>query len=109
MGKVRKMKRTATLNLVGGYSGLTGETRDKFLEEEGKMASSDKLVMETEERKNALEEYVYDTRGKLDGRYATFVQAQEKEALLAGLQDAEDWLYTDEGEDATKSAYVEKL
>jgi heat shock protein 4 len=48
-------------------------------------------------------------RSKLEGRYATFVQAKEKEALLAGLQDAEDWLYSEEGEDATKSAYVQKL
>lgn len=107
--KVRKVKRTGTLNLVGGYGGFTSETKNKLMEEEGKMASSDKLVMETEERKNALEEYVYDTRGKLDGRYASFVQPKEKEELLAGLQAAEDWLYTDEGEDASKSAYVEKL
>lgn len=62
-----------------------------------------------QDRKNALEEYVYDTRAKLDERYATFVQAAEKEKLLAALQDAEDWLYTEEGEDATKSAYVARL
>ena len=37
------------------------------------------------------------------------MQAAEKERLLAALQDAEDWLYTEEGEDATKSAYVERL
>jgi heat shock protein 4 len=48
-------------------------------------------------------------RGKLDGRYTAFVQASEKESLLAGLQEAEDWLYSEEGEDATKSAYVQKL
>lgn len=48
-------------------------------------------------------------RGKLDSRYAPYVQASEKEELLAGLAAAEDWLYTEEGEDATKSQYVEKL
>ena len=62
-----------------------------------------------QDRKNALEEYVYDMRGKLDGRYAPFVQQSEKDELLAGLSAAEDWLYTEEGEDATKSQYVEKL
>lgn len=56
-----------------------------------------------------MEEYVYDTRSKLDSKYAAYVQAPEKEKLLAGLQDAEDWLYTDEGEEATKSAYVSRL
>jgi heat shock 70kDa protein 4 len=56
-----------------------------------------------------LEEYVYDTRGKLDDRYAAFVQPAEKEKLLVALQEAEDWLYSEEGEDATKSAYVTRL
>lgn len=56
-----------------------------------------------------MEEYVYDTRSKLDGRYAIYVQEQEKSALLAGLQEAEDWLYSEEGEDASKSAYVQRL
>jgi heat shock 70kDa protein 4 len=48
-------------------------------------------------------------RGKLEERYAAFVQAEEKSKLLADLQEAEDWLYTEEGEDATKSAYVARL
>ena len=48
-------------------------------------------------------------RGKLDDRYAIYVQEKEKSALLEGLQEAEDWLYTEEGEDATKSAYVARL
>ena len=29
--------------------------------------------------------------------------------MLVALQQAEDWLYSEEGEDATKSVYVEKL
>jgi heat shock protein 4 len=62
-----------------------------------------------QDRKNALEEYVYDNRSKLDGRYAIYVQEKEKSDLLAGLQEAEDWLYSEEGEDATKSQYVERL
>lgn len=37
------------------------------------------------------------------------MQQQEKEALLADLQESEDWLYSEEGEDATKSAYVSRL
>ena len=48
-------------------------------------------------------------RGKLDDRYASYVQAPEKEKLLAALALAEEWLYSEEGEDATKSVYVEKL
>lgn len=65
--------------------------------------------MRRQDRKNALEEYVYDTRGKLDDRYAAYVQPAEKEKLLVLLQEAEDWLYSEEGEDASKSAYVARL
>lgn len=52
---------------------------------------------------------MYDTRDKLDDRYAAFVQPAEKEKLLAMLREVEDWLYSEEGEDATKSAYVARL
>jgi len=37
------------------------------------------------------------------------VQPAEKDKLLVALQEAEDWLYSEEGEEATKSAYVSKL
>jgi heat shock protein 4 len=62
-----------------------------------------------QDRKNALEEYIYDTRGKLDERYAPFVTADEKSKLLQELSVAEDWLYTEEGEESTKSVYVSRL
>ncbi|RDB15718.1 hypothetical protein Hypma_003944 [Hypsizygus marmoreus] len=44
-----------------------------------------------------------------DERYAPYVQAAEKQKLLASFKEAEDWLYTDEGEDSPKSAYVARL
>jgi heat shock protein 4 len=56
-----------------------------------------------------LEEYIYDTRGKLDARYAPYVQESEKESLLKGMSESEDWLYSEDGEDAQKSAYVKRL
>ena len=37
------------------------------------------------------------------------MQQKEKEALLAELAKDEDWLYSEEGEDATKSAYVSRI
>lgn len=82
---------------------------NELLAKEGEMYASDKLVFETEDKKNALEEYVYDTRDKLDGAFSPFVTADIKEKFKAQLQSAEDWLYSEEGEDATKSQYVAKL
>ncbi|KAJ8581594.1 heat shock protein 70 [Rhizopogon salebrosus TDB-379] len=90
-------------------SSLDPAVIEKLKEQEANMHAVDKYVMDTEDRKNALEEYVYDMRGKLDDRYTAYVQPAEREKLLKMLQEAEDWLYSEEGEDATKSAYVEKL
>jgi heat shock protein 4 len=107
--KKKRIVHKKDVPFVTGYSSLDKSVVDRYAQLEAEMHAADKLVTDTEDRKNALEEYVYDMRGKLDDRFAAYVQAPEKEKLLVQLQEAEDWLYTEEGEDATKSAYVEKL
>ncbi|KAH9949083.1 heat shock protein 70 [Amylocystis lapponica] len=107
--KKKRVVKKKDIPFVWGSTSLDPSIVEKFKEQEAEMHAADKLVMDTEDRKNALEEYVYDTRGRLDERYAPYVQQPEKEKLLAALQEAEDWLYTEEGEDATKSAYVSRL
>ena len=52
------------------------------------MSLSDKLVSETEDRKNALEVYTYDMRDKLDDIYAPFVSDEEKSMFSSLLDDA---------------------
>ncbi|KAL1405990.1 adenyl-nucleotide exchange factor sse1 [Vanrija albida] len=106
---VKKIQRKGDYQTFAQYNTTSDQLVNEWTEKEGKMHAEDKLVQETEERKNALEEYVYDMRGKLEDRYKPYAQAAEKEELLKGLSEAEDWLYTEEGEDATKSAYVSRL
>lgn len=105
---VKKLERTGDYPTSAQYNTWSEKVVNDWMEAEGKMHADDKLVQETEERKNALEEYVYDVRGKLDDRYKQYVTAEEKEKLLPALQAAEDWLYSEEGEDAPKSAYIKK-
>lgn len=107
--KPRKLVKKTDLPVVTRYSSLEPAVLEKLRESENSMYAADKLVADTEDRKNALEEYVYDMRGKLDERLASFVLPDEKSKILALAQQAEDWLYSEEGEDATKSAYVERL
>jgi len=104
-------KKTIKKELPASFmtSSLDRTVLDDLLAKEGEMHAGDKLVSETEDRKNALEEYVYDTREKLEGAYAPFVTAEVKQQLLSALQQAEDWLYSEEGEDASKSQYVARL
>lgn len=94
---------------VFGATGLDSSVVAEMREQEGQMFASDKLVAETEDRKNALEEYIYEARDKIDGQWSAYIPASEKDGFRSQLTAAEDWLYSEEGEDATKSAYVEKL
>ncbi|XP_063285533.1 heat shock protein 105 kDa isoform X2 [Pelobates fuscus] len=76
--------------------------------EKGKMILQDKLEKERNDAKNAVEEYVYEFREKLSGPYGRFVCEKDLSRFLALLTETEDWLYED-GEDQSKSVYVEKL
>ncbi len=87
--------------MVSGFTvGKDASLVPGMKETEGQLYSNDKLVIDTEDRKNALEEMIYDQRSKLDDRYKLFVTSEEKEKYLAALNAQEEWLYSDEGEDA---------
>lgn len=104
---VKKWVKKDTLNIVHGHLGLDDASKNKLIERENEMVAEDKLVADTEDRKNTLEEYIYDMRGKLDDTYASFASDDEKATLGKMLDDAENWLY-DDGEDATKAQYIAK-
>jgi len=105
----KKTVKRIELPVVISSTALDQAQLDHLREKEGNMHSTDRLVAETEDRKNALEEYIYDARDKIDGAYAAYILPDEKETLKRLLEEAENWLYSEAGEDATKSAYVEKL
>lgn len=107
----QRRKRVTKHNLASVSSTIAIEPSvlASLREQENGMYASDKLVADTEERKNALEEYVYDTRSKLEAKYLPYVQPAEAEQLKVLFSETEEWLYTEEGEEATKSAYVTRL
>ena len=124
--KKKKVVKKTNIPFVWTSTGLDPTVLEQYRQQEAEMHAADKLVADTEvslmrclvdvfadkavqDRKNALEEYIYDMRGKLDDRYAPYVQAEEKEKLIVALSQAEEWLYSEEGEDATKSVYVQRL
>ncbi|SCW03654.1 LAFE_0G15236g1_1 [Lachancea fermentati] len=86
---------------------LSEKDLNSLIEKENELAAQDKLVAETEDRKNALEEYIYTLRGKLDEEYKDFASDDEKSRLRDMLAKAEDWLY-DDGYDSTKAKYIAK-
>jgi heat shock protein 4 len=106
--KIKKQVRKGDLPIVAATASLQYSDITSASEHEASMIMEDKLVADTEEKKNELETYIYDMRNKIDDQYADFASDDEKTKLKAKLEAAEDWLY-DEGEDTTKAAYVAKM
>lgn len=74
------------------------------------MIANDRQEKERIDARNALEEYVYELRGKLTSEddLATFVSDNERQSLTNMLEQMENWLY-EEGEDCTRQVYAERL
>ncbi|KAI1377502.1 heat shock protein Hsp88 [Hypoxylon crocopeplum] len=106
--KVKKQVRKGDLPIVAGTTSLDVNAKNSLTEKEAAMLMEDKLVADTEEKKNELETYIYDLRNKLDDQYADFASEEEKDTLKSKLTESEDWLY-EEGEDATKAVYIAKM
>ncbi|KAK5175666.1 adenyl-nucleotide exchange factor sse1 [Saxophila tyrrhenica] len=111
--KVKKQVRKGDLPLSAGTASLDQAMKDKYAEEEGQMISEDKLVADTEDKKNELESEIYAMRNKIEepyesNGYADFANEQEKDVVKQKCEQLEDWLY-DDGEDATKAQYIAKL
>ncbi|OWB55027.1 hypothetical protein B5S28_g890 [[Candida] boidinii] len=104
---VKKLVKVKDLTFEAETFSLPENVLNEFFEEESKMVMEDKLVAETEDRKNALEEYIYTLRAKLEEEYKDFASDAEKEKLSALLMKTEDWLY-DDGYDASKAKYIAK-
>ncbi|SCU94698.1 LANO_0E07734g1_1 [Lachancea nothofagi CBS 11611] len=105
--KVTKTVKKDDLTVTAHTFALPADKLNVLIEKENELFAQDKLVAETEDRKNALEEYIYTLRGKLDEEYADFASDAEKTKLQDMLAKAENWLY-DDGYDSTKARYIAK-
>ncbi len=105
--EVTKTVKKDDLHIVAHTFALDDKSLNTLIEKENEMTAQDRLVAETEDRKNTLEEYIYTLRGKLDEEYAPFASDAEKKKLKDMLAKAEDWLY-DEGFDSIKAKYIAK-
>ncbi|KAK5676389.1 adenyl-nucleotide exchange factor sse1 [Elasticomyces elasticus] len=111
--KVKKQVRKGDLPLSAGTASFSDEIKNQYAEQEGAMISEDKLVADTEDKKNELETEIYSMRDKMDepydsNGYADFASDEEKKKVRDKCEALEEWLY-DEGEDATKAQYIAKL
>lgn len=87
--KIKKQVRKGELPLSSGTASLDQATKDVAAEKEASMFMEDKLVADTEDKKNELESYIYELRGKIDGQYADFANDEEKAKLREKLEQSE--------------------
>ena len=81
---------------------------NKGNEREFEMCFQDRIIEETKEKKNELEEYVLKLRSRLYADLEPYMKPGPRDELVKQLTATEDWLYED-GEDETKGVYVDKL
>jgi heat shock protein 4 len=87
--KVKKQVRKGDLPIASGTGGIDQATKETWTERENAMYMEDKLVAETDEKKNELEASIYELRDKIDGVYSEFASEEEKDKLRAKLTDTE--------------------
>lgn len=87
--KVKKQVPKDDLPISAGTPSLDESAMHAWTERENAMYMEDKLVAETDEKKNELESSIYELRDKIDTVYAEFSSEEEKEKLKAKLMDTE--------------------
>lgn len=87
--KIKKQVRKGDLPIASGTGSLDDGTKAALSEKEATMVMEDKLVADTEEKKNELETYIYDLRAKIDDQYADFASDDEKTKIKDNLEKAE--------------------
>ncbi|XP_030032471.1 97 kDa heat shock protein isoform X2 [Manduca sexta] len=102
--------KTIELPIDAQTHGFSQQELNSYMEQEGKMQAQDRQEKERADARNALEEYVYELRGKLCAGAALhdFVPDEQRARLVAHLDQLEQWLY-DEGEDQNRQVYSDKL
>lgn len=104
----KKKKKEIDLPITPRVPGATKTELDRLIEQELEMISQDKKERERSDAKNAVEEYVYEIRDKLEGQFEQYTDEITRQKLRANLQTTEDWLY-DEGTNQEKNVYVDRL
>nr|UNE55961.1 heat shock 70 kDa protein cognate 4 [Paroster macrosturtensis] len=108
--KKKQLVKAIELPIECATAGFSQVTLNSYIEEECKMIAADRQEKERADARNALEEYVYELRGKLssEDELATFVTDSDRSSLISQLDQMENWLYED-GEDCNRPEYHERL
>ncbi|XP_035227457.1 97 kDa heat shock protein-like [Stegodyphus dumicola] len=102
-----KSKSVASYDLVISPTCLLSFELNDLIKKEQQMINIDLQEKEKADARNVLEEYMYDMRGKLKDELSEYVLEEQRNKLLAFLNEVENWLY--ETEDRQTAEYSSRL
>jgi len=105
----KKKFRKIALGVDVSTAAISKKAMDDCIELEAQLQQADRIIIETGEKRNELESFIYAMRDEIIGELRPFVSDADKGAFEDALNGAEEWLYNGDGYDTTKSKYVEKL
>ena len=100
---------TDSLETQSVFNGLTVAQIKEAEETEKKMLEKDAEIRMRNEAKNDLEAYVYMMRDRVNNMYKSFILDEVRTDFMDQLDKAENWLYDDEGYNASRETFVERL
>jgi hypothetical protein len=105
----KRTKRTDLKITVTGKPGMADVDLQKRQDEETAMVAEMTEIIDTDEKRNDLESYIFSMRDKCSesGTYGAFISQADREKFDSELAKAEDWLY--DSENLTKVQFIEKL
>lgn len=107
----KKKFKKIDLEIITSNRALSREQIKACIELEATMANEDRLIVETADKRNELESYIYGMRAKIEGGsslLAKYAADAEKTNMITMLTNAEDWLYN-EGFETSKQEYTRKI
>jgi heat shock protein 4 len=105
----KRQKRTELKITPVGTPGLPEDQVQKLMDAESAMQADMRDIIETDEKRNDLESYIFNTRDKIceGNEYGAYITSSDRDKFSSELMKAEDWLYDNEG--STKAVYMDKL
>mmetsp|Transcript_145668 Transcript_145668/g.369668 ORF Transcript_145668/g.369668 Transcript_145668/m.369668 type:complete len:826 (+) Transcript_145668:122-2599(+) len=108
--KMKKRTKKTDLKVTAvGTPGLPADQIQKLMDAESAMQAEMREIIETDEKRNDLEGYIFNMRDRTSesGEYGAFISSGDRDQFSSDLMKAEDWLY--DNPDATKTQYIDKL
>jgi len=108
----KKKKRTKKTDLKvtrSGAPGLSAQVLQQRMDEETAMVAETREILETDEKRNDLEAYIFTMRDKIaeSGEYGAFISPADRERFSSELAKTEDWGY--DNPESAKAQLIDKL